>query len=87
MSDQLQATIVWMHEEPMLRGRSYLMRIGETTVAATVAPLKYKLNVDSLEHVAATRLELNEIGRCDLELSTPVAFDPYRDNRDTGASS
>jgi bifunctional enzyme CysN/CysC len=85
VSDQLQATIVWMHEEPMLRGRSYLMRIGEATVTATVSPLKYKLNVDSLEHVAATKLELNEIGRCDLELSSPVAFDPYRENRDTGA--
>jgi bifunctional enzyme CysN/CysC len=85
VSDQLQATIVWMHEEPMLRGRNYLMRVGEATVGATVSPLKYKLNVDSLEHVAATRLQLNEIGRCDLELSTPVAFDPYRINRDTGA--
>jgi bifunctional enzyme CysN/CysC len=85
VSDQLQATIVWMHEEPMLRGRNYLMRIGSATVGATVSPLKYKLNVDSLEHVAATHLELNEIGRCDLELSTPVAFDPYRANRDTGA--
>ncbi len=85
VSDLVQATIVWMHEEPMLRGRSYLMRIGEATVSATVSPLKYKLNVDSLEHVAATKLELNEIGRCDLELSAPVAFDPYRENRDTGA--
>jgi bifunctional enzyme CysN/CysC len=85
ISDQLQATIVWMHEEPMLRGRNYLMRIGSATVGATVSPLKYKLNVDSLEHVAATHLELNEIGRCDLELSAPVAFDPYRSNRDTGA--
>jgi bifunctional enzyme CysN/CysC len=85
VSDQLQATIVWMHEEPMLRGRNYLMRIGPATVAATVSPLRYKLNVDSLEHVAATRLQLDEIGRCDLELSAPVAFDPYRTNRDTGA--
>ena len=85
VSDLLQATIVWMHEEPMLPGRSYVMRIGSKTVAATVAPLKYKLNVDSLEHVAATKLELNEIGVCDLELSQPVAFDHYADNRDTGS--
>ncbi len=85
VANQLQATIVWMHEEPMLRGRSYVMRIGTTTVTATVAPLKYKLNVDSLEHVAATKLELNEIGVCDLELSRPVAFDTYAENRDTGA--
>jgi bifunctional enzyme CysN/CysC len=85
VADLLQATIVWMHEQPMLRGRSYVMRIGSKTVTATVAPLKYKLNVDSLEHVAATKLELNEIGVCDLELSQAVAFDHYAENRDTGS--
>jgi bifunctional enzyme CysN/CysC len=85
VTDLIQATIVWMHEEPMLRGRSYLIRVGSRTVTATVAPLKYKLNVDSLEHVAANKLELNEIGVCDLELSAPVAFDAYDENRDTGA--
>jgi bifunctional enzyme CysN/CysC len=85
VADVLQAAIVWMHEDPLLRGRSYVMRIGSKTVTATVAPLKYKLNVDSLEHVAATKLELNEIGVCDLELSQPVAFDPYAENRDTGS--
>ena len=84
MADQFEATIVWMSEEPMLRGRSYLLRIGGRTVTATIAPLKYKLNIDSLEHVAANKLELNEIGVCELELSHPIAFDPYRDNRETG---
>ena len=85
VADQLEATIVWMHEEPMLRGRSYLMRIGSRTLKATMSPLKYKLNVDSLEHVAATKLELNDIGVCDLELSEPVAFDHYEEIRDTGS--
>ncbi len=84
VADQLQATIVWMHDDPMLRGRTYLMKIGARTVTATIAPLKYKVNVDSLEHVAATKLDLNEIGVCDLELSRPVPFDPYEQNRDTG---
>jgi bifunctional enzyme CysN/CysC len=84
VADQLQATIVWMHDEPMLRGRTYLMKLGARTVTATIAPLKYKVNVDSLEHVAATKLDLNEIGVCDLELSRPVAFDAYEQNRDTG---
>jgi bifunctional enzyme CysN/CysC len=68
----------------MLRGRSYLLRAGARTVTATVSPLKYKLNVDSLEHVAATSLGLNEIGVCDIELAAPIAFDPYEKNRDTG---
>ncbi len=85
VADQFEATIVWMAEEPMLPGRNYLMRIGTRTATATVAPLKYKLGIDTLEHVAATQLELNEIGVCDLELSARVPFDPYRASRDTGA--
>ena len=53
-------------------------------VAATIAPIKYKVNVDSLEHVAAEQLRLNEIGVCELELDRPIAFDPYADSRDMG---
>jgi bifunctional enzyme CysN/CysC len=84
LGDQLEATVVWMGNEPMLRGRNYRMKLATKTVTATVAPIKYKLNVDSREHVAATRLELNEIGVCDLELDQPIAFDPYSANRETG---
>jgi bifunctional enzyme CysN/CysC len=84
VASQFEATVVWMTDEPMLRGRTYLVRIGTKVANATVAPLKYKINVNTLERVAATRLELNEIGVCDLELDQPIAFDPYADNRDTG---
>jgi bifunctional enzyme CysN/CysC len=84
VADQFEATIVWMADDPMYRGRNYLMRIGSQLATATIAPLKYKLNVNTLEHVAATKLELNEIGVIDLELDRPVAFDPYAENRETG---
>jgi bifunctional enzyme CysN/CysC len=83
-SDQLQATIVWMHAEPMLRGRSYTMRIGADTLTATIAPLRYRVNVESGERVAATKLERDEIGVCDLELSRAVTFAPYARDRDAG---
>ncbi len=84
VADQFEATVVWMGDKPMLRGRSYVMRIGGRSVTATIAPLKYKLQIESLEHVAATKLELNEIGVCDIECSQPIAFDSYPENRDTG---
>ncbi len=85
VADQFEATVVWMADDPMYRGRNYLMRIGSQLATATIAPLKYKLNVNSLERVAATKLELNEIGVVDLELDRPVAFDPYDENRETGS--
>ena len=84
VADQFEATVIWMHDRPMLQGRSYLMKIGTQTVGATVAPLKYKVNVNTLEHVAAKKLELNDIGVSALELSHPIVFEPYAENRDLG---
>jgi bifunctional enzyme CysN/CysC len=84
VANQFDATVVWMGEEPMLRGRTYSMKLGAKTVAATIAPLRYRINVNTLEHLAAERLELNEIGVCELELDQPIAFDRYVENRETG---
>ena len=84
VASQFEATIVWMHDEPMLQGRAYLMKAGTRTVAATVTPLKHKINVNTLEQVAAERLELNDIGVCELELDRAIPFDPYSENRTLG---
>jgi bifunctional enzyme CysN/CysC len=84
VADQFEATVIWMHDRPMLPGREYLMQIGTQVVAATVAPLKYKVNVNTLEHVAAKKLQVNEIGVCCLELQAPVVFEPYSVSRDLG---
>jgi bifunctional enzyme CysN/CysC len=81
---QFEATVVWMGDEPLLRGRSYLIKIGPKTVTGTIAPVKYRVNINTLEHLAAEKLELNEIGVCELELDQPICFDPYEQNRDTG---
>jgi bifunctional enzyme CysN/CysC len=84
VADQFEATIVWLHDRPMLQGRSYLMKLATQMVPATVAPLKYKININTLEHVAARKLELNEIGVCAIELGRPIVFEPYRESRDLG---
>jgi bifunctional enzyme CysN/CysC len=84
VADQFEATLVWFDDEPMLPGRPYLMKLGARTVAAQVNEPKYKINVNTLEHLAATRLELNEIGVCNLHLDAPIAFDPYVETKDLG---
>ncbi len=84
VADQFEATLVWMDAAPMLRGRSYLMKLGTGTANATIAPLKFKVNVSTLEHVPADKLEQNEIGVCDLELDRAIAFEPYATSRDLG---
>ena len=83
--DQFAAQVLWMIEEPMRPGRSYLMRIGTRFVPARVTSLKHKTDVNTLEHIAARTLAINEIGFCNLSTAGPVAFDPYGENHETGA--
>jgi bifunctional enzyme CysN/CysC len=83
-ADQFEATVVWMAQAALLPGRDYRMRIGDQAATATVAPLKYRINEDTLERAAAAKLEANEIGVCQLELDRPVAFAPYAASRALG---
>jgi len=84
VSDQFETTIIWMNDTPMLPGRSYILKLGTRTVTASITTLKHKVNVNTLEQIAARQLELNEIGLCNISLDQSVAFDAYTENRDTG---
>jgi bifunctional enzyme CysN/CysC len=83
-ADQFEATLVALNDAAILPGRSYLMKVATKVVTATVNPLKYKVNVNSLEHVATERLELNDIGVVELELDQPLVFEPYARSRELG---
>jgi bifunctional enzyme CysN/CysC len=84
VADQFEATLVWFDDEHMLPGRPYLLKLGTRTVSAQVTEPKYKVNVNTLEHLAAKRLELNEIGVVNISTDAPLAFDPYTENKDLG---
>ena len=85
VADQFAAHLVWMANERLFPGRSYLMKINNSTVAATVTELKHQIDVNTLSKLAAKTLALNEVGVCNLSVARPIAFDAYADNRDTGA--
>ncbi len=84
VSDQFEVTLIWMSDNPLLPGRTYLLKLGTKTVPASVTALKYKVNVNTLEHVPGKQLDLNEIAVCNVSVDQPVAFDSYEQNRDTG---
>jgi len=84
VSDQFRATIIWMSEQELLPGRTYLMKVGATMVQATVAQPRHAININTMEELAARTLGLNEIGVCHLNLDRQIGFDPYEENRDTG---
>jgi bifunctional enzyme CysN/CysC len=85
VADQFEAGVVWMSDDPMLPGRPYWLKIGTKQVSATITEPKYKVNVNTLEHLAAKKLDLNEIGVCNVSLDQPIAFDPYEQCRETGS--
>jgi bifunctional enzyme CysN/CysC len=84
VADQFEASIVWMDDEPLPPGRTYLLKIGARTATAQVTAIKHRINVNTLEKLAAKRLELNDIAVCNLSLDRPIAFEPYEANRDLG---
>jgi bifunctional enzyme CysN/CysC len=79
-SNQFQARLIWMNDEPAYPGRSYLLKIGTQLVPATITGLKFRTNVNTLEKGAAKTLELNEVGTVTVATDKPIAFDPYKDN-------
>lgn len=86
VADQFAAHLIWMDQDPLMPARNYVVRIGTQTItSASVTAIKYRIDVNTREHLAATTLGLNEIAFCNFATALPVAFDPYEANRRTGA--
>ena len=84
VSDQFEATIVWMDDDPLHVGRAYWLKLGTQTVSVTVQQPKYTVNVNTMEHLAAKTLELNAIGVAELTTDKPIVFEPYALSRTLG---
>jgi bifunctional enzyme CysN/CysC len=85
VSDAIEAMLVWMADEPLLPGKRYLFKHCTKVVSGTLVTLRYRIDVNTLKRGPAPALGLNEIGRCALRLSEPIAHDDYAGNRATGA--
>jgi bifunctional enzyme CysN/CysC len=85
VADQFAANLVWFSEQPLLPGRSYILRTETDQSTATVTDLKHRINVNSFAQEAAKALALNEVGVVNISTQAPIAFDAFADNRATGA--
>jgi len=85
VSDQFAAHLIWMSDEPLMPGRSYLARVGTKITPLSITAIKYRIDVNTGQHLATSTLALNDISFCNLATDTPIAFDPYEQNRRTGA--
>ena len=84
VADQFETTLIWMGEKALVPGRSFYLKIGTQTVLASVAEPKYQININTMGHVAAKTLELNEIGVANLTTDRSIPFTPYAENHTLG---
>lgn len=84
VADQFEANLVWLHEEALLPGRRYLMKIGTSSLPAQVTEIKHQVDVNTQELLPAKTLELNAIGVCNLALDKAIPFEAYAANQDMG---
>jgi len=82
---ELETLVCWMADEPLVVGARYLLKHTSRWCTAVVTELRYRLDIETLEHVDAAGLGPNDIGSVSLRLSAAVPFDPYRANRSTGS--
>ena len=80
-----EAMVVWMAEQPLAAGKQYTIKQTTTNATGVISELRYRMDVNTMHRQDAEQLELNEIGRVVIDLSRPMAFDPYSRNRGTGA--
>lgn len=83
--DQFAAHVIWMDSEAMLPERTYVVRFATDQAIARVTDLTHLIDVNTLDRHAAKTLGLNEVGYCKIAIDRSVAFDAYKDNRQTGA--
>jgi len=80
-----EAMVVWLNDQPLTPGKQYLVKHATKLTGGSCTALRYRVDVNTLHRQDAAELKMNEVGRCKMTLSTPIAFDPYRKNRNTGA--
>lgn len=75
VSDQFAALVSWAGKEPLLPGRRYMLKLAERVVSAAVTEIKYRLDPNTDEHLAAKTLNTGDVAFCNLSLAEPIAFD------------
>jgi bifunctional enzyme CysN/CysC len=85
VTDRIGARIVWMGDQPLASGQSYLIKLGTATAKAVVQPGLRVLELDTRKLLSAEQLGMNDIGECVLRLDRTMAADPFWQVKDTGS--
>jgi bifunctional enzyme CysN/CysC len=84
MTDQFEATIVWMHQDEGMMGRNYDLKLSSQWATASITNIKYRIDINTLAHLASKSLKLNDISVCNITTAKPIVFEPYNTSRTLG---
>jgi sulfate adenylyltransferase large subunit len=85
LSNAFRAMVVWMHEQPLVAGQTYLAKHTTRTVRATARRIRYGVDIQSTEQRECSQLQMNDIAEVEFDTSLPLFFDAYAANREMGA--
>ena len=85
LDTRFNAYVVWMTENPLVPGKQYYLKQTTKTVTGAISQIQFRIDVNTLERRVTDRLQLNEIGLCEVALNAPLAFDPYTRCKGTGS--
>ena len=85
VSQKFDADLVWMVDEPLVPGKQYIVKHCSKEVVGSISTIRYRFDINTAKRTPSPTIGLNEIGRCEIKLTSPIAYDPYRKNRVTGA--
>jgi bifunctional enzyme CysN/CysC len=84
MTDQFEATIVWMHQDEGMMGRNYDLKLSSQWATASITNIKHRIDINTLAHVASKSLQLNDISICNIATAKPIVFEPYNTSHTLG---
>ena len=85
VSSSFRAMVVWMHEQPLTPGQTFLLKHTTRTVRATVRSIRYRVDVNTTEHHPSQQLNMNDIAEVEFDANLPLFFDAYAENRNMGS--
>jgi len=85
VSDSLLAEVVWMEEAPLVLGKEYLFKVGTKSSYGRIVEIKYRIDVNTMQHISTSELQLNEVALVAVQLNSPVVFDSYKASKGTGS--
>ena len=84
MTDQFEATIVWMHQDEGMIGRNYDLKLSNQWASASITNIKHRIDINTLKHIASKSLQMNDISLCNIATAKPIVFEPYNSSPSLG---